>query len=84
LTFNELNSLNRPQASEQLFLLCYEVLLAHKQNVFSYLLKDPSIRFLTQKLYGDYRQIEAVPEYKHAEEALNGFKSTLVGRLLLE
>jgi hypothetical protein len=64
--------------------MCYEVMLTRKQNVFTYLLRDPAIRFLTQRLYGDYRQIESVPEYRHAEEALNGFKSTLVGRLLLE
>ena len=44
--------------------------------------KDPIVRFLTQRLYGDYRQIRQTQEFKRAEKHVNQFKNTGIGKLL--
>lgn len=43
---------------------------------------DPTVRILTQRLYGDYRQIHQTREFKRAERHVYFFKNTGLGREL--
>ena len=83
MNINVLNSLDTKSASRELFLRCFGVMVSSRKQIwFNNLLKDPIIKMLTQRLYGDYRQIENVHEFKKAYKALKEYKSTRIGRIL--
>lgn len=46
------------------------------------LTSDITIRVLTQRLYGDYRQVHNTSEYKRAEKHVFFFKNTGLGKEL--
>jgi hypothetical protein len=73
------NIISAEEASVLLFERCVELML----NESSYLITaDVNIRILTQRLYGDYRQIKHTQEYKRAEKHVNFFKNTGLGKEL--
>jgi hypothetical protein len=43
---------------------------------------DLTIRILTQRLYGDYRQVHNTSEFKRAEKHVYYFKNTGLGKEL--
>lgn len=43
---------------------------------------DPTVRILTQRLYGDYRQVHNTQEFKRAERYVHMFKNTGLGKEL--
>lgn len=71
--------LSPQEASELLFYKCVELMLHGKgYNVSA----DLTVRVLTQRLYGDYRQVHNTQEYKRAEKHVKHFKSTGLGHEL--
>jgi hypothetical protein len=67
------------EASKFLFKRCVEIMLSGKEYNMS---ADLTIRVLTQRLYGDYRQIHCTAEYKRAEKHVYMFKNTGLGKEL--
>lgn len=67
------------EASELLFYLCVELMLKDKGY---FITADTSIKVLTQRLYGDYRQVQNTQEYKRADKHVKYFKSTGLGHEL--
>ena len=76
---NNWNTISPTEASQLIFLKCVEILLSNEPWKVT---TDTTIRLLTQRLYGDYRQIMNTPEYKRAEKHVKHFKNTGVGRYL--
>jgi len=64
------------EASELLFYTCVELFLSEEYPVF---ITNQNIRVLTQRLYGDYRQIHNTQEYKRAEKHVAYYKNTGLG-----
>jgi hypothetical protein len=76
---NNWNTISTEEASLLLFQRCVELML----NNSSYLITtDANIRILTQRLYGDYRQVARTQEFKRAEKHVFFFKNTGLGREL--
>lgn len=73
------NVLPAVEASNLLFHRCVELLLSDKRG---YINTDTTIRLLTQRLHGDYRQVYNTPEFKRAEKHVFYFKNTGLGREL--
>lgn len=69
-------ALTPQEASELLFYLCVEFMLSNKSYNIS---ADVGVRVLTQRLYGDYRQIHNTQEYKRADKHVKHYKSTGLG-----
>lgn len=72
-------ALSPEEASVILFKRCVELLLLEEGYKIT---SDTTIRVLTQRLYGDYRQVHNVPEYKRAEKHVYYFKNTGLGKQL--
>jgi hypothetical protein len=73
------NILPAIEASQLLFYRCLELLLSDKKYNIS---TDTTVRLLTQRLHGDYRQVFNTPEYKRAEKHVSHFKNTGLGKEL--
>lgn len=73
------NVLPAIEASNLLFYKCVELLLSDKR---AYINTDTTVRLLTQRLHGDYRQIYNTPEFKRAEKHVFHFKNTGLGKEL--
>lgn len=72
-------SITPEEASMVLFHKCVGYML----NSTSYLISaDPIVRAITQRLYGDYRQVHNTAEYKRAEKHVHQFKNTGLGKEL--
>jgi hypothetical protein len=71
--------LSPKEASVMLFTRCVELILKDEGYKIS---ADTSIKILTQRLYGDYRQIHNTPEFKRAEKHVKHYKSTGLGHEL--
>lgn len=72
-------ALSPEEASKVLFTRCVEfMLLGQKYNISA----DLTIRILTQRLYGDYRQVHNTQEYKRAEKHVFLFKNSGLGKEL--
>lgn len=69
-------ALTPQEASELLFYKCVEFMLTDKTYNLS---ADTTVRVLTQRLHGDYRQIHNTPEFKRAEKHVKHFKNTGLG-----
>ena len=70
------NLLTPTEASEVLFQRCVEFLLINQgHNVTT----DTTVRLLTQRLYGDYRQIHNTAEFKRADKHVKYFKNSGLG-----
>lgn len=69
-------ALTPQEASEVLFYRCVELMLQGKAYNLS---ADVGVRVLTQRLYGDYRQVHNTQEYKRADKHVKHFKSTGLG-----
>jgi hypothetical protein len=67
------------EASTILFDKCVEFMLLDKAYKIT---EDVNARILTQRLYGDYRQVHNTPEYKRAEKHVHFFKNTGLGKQL--
>jgi hypothetical protein len=67
------------EASLMLFTRCADLMLKGNGYMVS---ADVTIRILTQRLYGDYRQIGQTQEYKRAERHVTHFKTTGLGKAL--
>lgn len=67
------------EASQILFMKCTELILNGKGHNLT---ADVTIRVLTQRLYGDYRQVHNTSEYKRAEKHVFFFKNTGLGKEL--
>ena len=67
------------ELSQALFHKCVEYLIDGNYHLIGI---DPEIKRMTQRLYGDYRQIKNTQEYKRAEKHVKHFKSTGLGREL--
>lgn len=67
------------EASEILFYKCVELMLQGQEYKLT---AEITIRVLTQRLYGDYRQVHNTQEYKRAEKHVKHFKSTGLGHEL--
>ena len=67
------------EASKLLFMKCTELMLNGSGNNLT---ADITIRVLTQRLYGDYRQVHNTSEYKRAEKHVFLFKNTGLGKEL--
>lgn len=72
-------TINTTEASEILLIRCIELMLKDQGYLIS---ADPTIRILTQRLYGDYRTIAKTKEYREAEKHVKMFKNTGLGRAL--
>jgi len=72
-------ALTTQEASELLFYTCVQLFLSEEYPVF---IQNQSIRILTQRLYGDYRQVHNTQEYKRAEKHVKHYKSTGLGHEL--
>jgi hypothetical protein len=71
--------LSPEEASTLLFKRCVELMLSGlKYNVSA----DLTVRVLTQRLYGDYRQAHNTQEYKRAEKHVFLFKNSGLGKEL--
>lgn len=78
-SIHDWNVISSQEASEILFFRCVELMLiGQTYNITS----DLTIRILTQRLYGDYRQITNTQEYKRADKHVRYFKNTKLGKLL--
>lgn len=73
------NVLPAVEASGLLFYRCVELLLSDKR---AYIMTDTTVRLLTQRLHGDYRQVYNTPEFKRAEKHVFYFKNTGLGKEL--
>lgn len=73
------NILPPEEASQLLFYRCVELLLLDKKQAVS---TDTTVRLLTQRLHGDYRQVYNTPEFKRAEKHVFYFKNTGLGKEL--
>lgn len=73
------NTIPPIEASQILFHTCVSILLSEETWRLT---TDITIKLLTQRLYGDYRQIMNTPEYKRAEKHVKYFKNTGIGRYL--
>jgi hypothetical protein len=67
------------EASVILFKRCVELIMAGKSGE---VMLDLTIRILTQRLYGDYRQVHNTSEFKRAEKHVYYFKNTGLGKEL--
>lgn len=67
-------------ASILLFKKCVELILCQKSK--SEITTDITVRILTQRLYGDYRQLHNTQEFKRAEKHVHHFKNTGLGKEL--
>ena len=76
---NGWNLISTQEASEIIFIKCVELLLEDKGYEIT---ADPTIRLLTQRLYGDYRQIQNTAEYKRAKKHVHHYKNTGLGKEL--
>lgn len=76
---NGWNLISTQEASEIIFIKCVELLLEDKDNEIT---ANPTIRLLTQRLYGDYRQIQNTSEYKRAKKHVHHYKNTGLGKEL--
>jgi hypothetical protein len=73
------NVISAEEASLALFNRCVDLLLDNKnKDIYT----DVTIRLLSQRLYGDYRQIPNTAEYKRAVKHVHHFKNTGLGREL--
>lgn len=73
------NTISAEEASEIIFSRCVELLLNNQGYLIT---TDVNIRILTQRIYGDYRQIINTPEYKRAERHVKFFKNSKLGKYL--
>jgi hypothetical protein len=73
-------ALSPEEASLILFKRCVGLLL-DKQSQHQ-MMSDLTIRILTQRLYGDYRQFHNTQEFKRAEKHVYYFKNTGLGKEL--
>ncbi len=73
------NTISVQEASQMLFFRLVELLLTNKGWTIS---ADTTVRILTQRLYGDYRQIQNTQEFKRAERHIYIFKNTGLGKEL--
>lgn len=73
------NTISVEEASKILFDKCVEFMLLDQAYKIS---ADVNIRILTQRLYGDYRQVHNTPEYKRADKHVYFFKNTGLGKQL--
>jgi hypothetical protein len=72
-------ALSPQEASNLLFYRCVELMLQDKgYNITA----DNTVRVLTQRLYGDYRQVHNTAEFKRAEKHVFHFKNTGLGKQL--
>lgn len=72
-------AISAEEASRILFMKCTELMLIGKGHNLT---SDLTIRVLTQRLYGDYRQVHNTSEYKRAEKHVFFFKNTGLGKEL--
>ena len=72
-------ALSPEESSVVLFKKCVELLLREEGYKIT---ADTTIRVLTQRLYGDYRQVYHTQEYKRAEKHVFHFKNTGLGKQL--
>lgn len=76
---NGWNTISPQEASEIIFNKCVDLLLDDRGlEIYT----DLTIRLLTQRLYGDYRQIHNTAEYKRAVKHVHHFKNTGLGKEL--
>lgn len=67
------------EASDLLFYTLVELMLQGKGYNLS---AEVTIKVLTQRLYGDYRQVHNTQEFKRAEKHVKHFKTTGLGHEL--
>jgi hypothetical protein len=67
------------EASENLFSLILDLFLKNEGYRIS---ACPNIRVLTQRLYGDYRQVHVTAEFKRAEKHCHWWKNSGLGKAL--
>ena len=72
-------ALSPEESSVILFKKCVDLLLREEGYKIT---ADTTIRVLTQRLYGDYRQVHNTQEYKRAEKHVYHFKNTGLGKQL--
>lgn len=77
---SDLLKLTTEKASKLLFNKCVELLLAKCDILCN---NDPTIKVLTQRLYGDYRLLHLTSEYKKALNHVEQFTKSGLGRELL-
>ena len=75
----DVRAISSEEASVLLYKRCVELIVTENKYEIT---ADPTIRVLTQRLYGDYRQVVNTAEYKRAEKHVNYFKNTGLGREL--
>jgi uncharacterized lipoprotein YajG len=73
------NIITPEEASKMLFMRIVELHLTSKGYLIA---ADPTVRILTQRLYGDYRQVHLTQEYKRAEKHVYFYKNTGLGKEL--
>jgi hypothetical protein len=67
------------EASEELYKLIIGLMITDKGYAIS---SDQNIRLLTQRLYGDYRQVHMTNEFKRAEKQMKLVKSSPLWKAL--
>ena len=72
-------ALSPEESSVLLFKMCVRLLLKEEGYKIT---TDTTIRVLTQRLYGDYRQIHNTPEFIRAKKHVHHFKNTGLGKEL--
>lgn len=72
--------LSPQEASEELYRLIIELFFLDKGYAIS---SDTSIRLLTQRLYGDYRQVHMTNEFRRAEKQMKLAKASPLWKALL-
>jgi len=73
------NIISPEEASVILFMRCVQLMLEGKTWMIA---ADATVRLLTQRLYGDYRQLHQTSEFRRAERHVKFFKTTGLGREL--
>lgn len=71
------NTLTPEDASVILFKCFVQLLLDNDEMI-----RNTTVRLLTQRLYGDYRTYKQTQEYKRAVKHVNHYKNTGLGREL--
>jgi len=71
--------LSPQEASEMLFKLILDKFMQDKGYEIT---ACPNIRVLTQRLYGDYRQVSVTAEYKRAEKHNKWWRNTPLRKAL--
>jgi hypothetical protein len=73
------NTISTEEASKILFKLCYDLFLKDQGYMIA---ANANVRLLTQRLYGDYRQIHQTSEFRRAERQHRFFRTTGLGKEL--